>query len=100
MLLNGENLIKNYEKVAYIKKVKNDHIDYSVTNSGLVINQNFLCMWVSPDGIINWNYRGKSCFEINKRPHSLIKKLENRKYVIFINWKLNKSHQYCYQLQA
>lgn len=53
MLLNGKNLIKNYEKVAYIKKVKNDHIDYSVTNSGLVINQNFLCMWVSPDGIIN-----------------------------------------------
>lgn len=35
---------ENDGKVAYIKKLKNDHIDYSDTSSGLVINQNFSYM--------------------------------------------------------
>lgn len=46
-------------KKAYIEKLKNDHINFSMTFSGLVINPNVPYLGASPDGIINCDCCGK-----------------------------------------
>lgn len=54
----------------YIDKLKNDHINFSVTDSGLVINPNFSFIGASSDGIIYCDCCGKGCLEV-KFPYNL-----------------------------
>lgn len=84
---------------AYIEKLKNDHINLSLTVSGLVINTNFPYLGASPDGIINCDCCGKGCLEI-KCPHSLTKDKSIESLTYLTNGKLIKNHQYYYQLQT
>lgn len=57
-------------RTLYIEKLKNNRINFSVTEAGLVINSNIPYMGASADGIINCNCCGKGCLEI-KCPYSL-----------------------------
>jgi len=81
---------------AYIEKLKNDHINFSFTNSGLVINPICPYLGASPDGIINCDCCGKGCLEI-KCPYSLT---EDNRIGSMTYGKLNKNHQYYYQVQT
>lgn len=84
---------------AYIEKLKNDHINFSFTISGLIINPNFPYLGASPDGIINCDCCGKGCVEI-KCPYSLTKDKNIRSMTYLTSGKLNKNHQYNYQVQT
>lgn len=86
-------------KKMYIDKLKNDHINFSVTNSGLVINANFPFIGASPDGIVYCDCCGKGCLEV-KCPYNLTngKDLESLSYLS--NGKLKENHQYFYQIQT
>jgi len=57
-------------KASYFNKMKNDHMNFSLSFSGLLINLSVPSMGTSPDSIINCDCCGKSCLEI-KRPYSI-----------------------------
>lgn len=57
-------------KKLYLNKLKNEHINFSLSTSGLVINPNCPYIGASPDGIINCDCCGKGCLEI-KCPYSI-----------------------------
>lgn len=82
----------------YIDKLKNNHINFSVTDSGLVISPNFSLIEASPYGIIYCDCCGIGCLEI-KFPYNLTqsKDLESLSYLS--NGKLKENHQYFYQIQ-
>jgi len=90
---------ENEAKAFYSEKLKNDHIHFSVVNSGLIINPCFPFIGASPDGITNCDCCGTGVLEI-KCPYSLTqnKKIENLDCIL--NGKLKKTHQYHYQIQT
>lgn len=86
-------------KASYMEKNKNHHINFSMNNSGLVINPSLPYLGASPDGIINCDCCGKGCLEI-KCPHTLSEGGETRSMSYLFNGHLSKNHQYYYQLQT
>lgn len=51
-------------KLFYMDNLKNNHTNFSVNNSGLIINPKFPFIGASPDGIICCDCCGKGCLEI------------------------------------
>jgi len=64
LLLSVVKSIQLMVEMPYIEKLKNYHISFSFTTSGLVIYPNFPYLGARPDGIINCDFCGKSCLEI------------------------------------
>lgn len=92
----------NHEKEAitsYMEKNKNEHLHFSIKNTGLVINPIFPYLGASPDGIINCDCCGKGCLEI-KCPFTLSQAGDIKNTSYLINGHLSRNHQYYYKLQA
>lgn len=91
----------------YIKSVQQQHLNFQVRDSGLVLNETFPFMGASPDGIIECDCCLKGCLEVKcpfcKKDQYLSDAVES-KFCLELNQNnmlsLKKDHAYYYQVQC